>query len=158
MAINRASIAKELLPGLNAVFGIEYGSVDEEHKPLYEIENSDRAFEEEVFRQVKLGTLKFPVYLSAGQEYIASTISTFIDYHNVENKQIFIRIQAEEELQEGVFKYYVGAESNKSNADQIKSKMINLGFDGSFIVAFYKDKRISMQEALDLQLKTKNNE
>jgi len=48
MAINRASIAKELLPGLNAVFGIEYGSVDEEHKSLYEIENSDRAFEEEV--------------------------------------------------------------------------------------------------------------
>ena len=47
MAINRASIAKELLPGLNADFGIEYGSVDEEHKPLYEIENSDRAFEEE---------------------------------------------------------------------------------------------------------------
>jgi len=48
MAINRASIAKELLPGLNAVFGIEYGSVDEEHKSLYEIESSDRAFEEEV--------------------------------------------------------------------------------------------------------------
>jgi hypothetical protein len=48
MAINRASIAKELVPGLNAVFGIEYGSVDEEHKPLYEIESSDRAFEEEV--------------------------------------------------------------------------------------------------------------
>jgi len=48
MAINRASIAKELLPGLNAVFGIEYGSVDDEFKPLYEIESSDRAFEEEV--------------------------------------------------------------------------------------------------------------
>jgi len=48
MAINRASIAKELLPGLNAVFGIEYGEVNEEHKPLYEIESSDRAFEEEV--------------------------------------------------------------------------------------------------------------
>ena len=48
MAINRASIAKELLPGLNAVFGIEYGEVNEEHKPLYEVESSDRAFEEEV--------------------------------------------------------------------------------------------------------------
>ena len=48
MAINRASIAKELLPGLNAVFGIEYGNVDDEHKSLYEIESSDRAFEEEV--------------------------------------------------------------------------------------------------------------
>ena len=48
MAINRASIAKELLPGLNAVFGIEYGEVNEEHKPLYEIESSARAFEVEV--------------------------------------------------------------------------------------------------------------
>jgi len=48
MAINRASINKELLPGLNAVFGLEYGEVNDEHKALYEIENSDRAFEEEV--------------------------------------------------------------------------------------------------------------
>jgi hypothetical protein len=48
MAINRAAISKELLPGLNAVFGIEYGEVNNEHEPLYEIENSDRSFEEEV--------------------------------------------------------------------------------------------------------------
>ena len=48
MAINRASIAKELLPGLNAVFGIEYGEVDNQHEPLFDVENSDRAFEEEV--------------------------------------------------------------------------------------------------------------
>ena len=48
MAINRASISKELLPGLNAVFGMEYGEVSDEHKPLFEVENSDRAFEEEV--------------------------------------------------------------------------------------------------------------
>ena len=48
MAINRSSIAKELLPGLNAVFGMEYGEVSDEHAPLFETENSDRAFEEEV--------------------------------------------------------------------------------------------------------------
>jgi hypothetical protein len=48
MAINRASISKELLPGLNAVFGLEYGEVDNEHAPLFDTENSDRAFEEEV--------------------------------------------------------------------------------------------------------------
>ena len=48
MPINRASISKELLPGLNAVFGVEYGEVNDEHKQLFEIENSDRAFEEEV--------------------------------------------------------------------------------------------------------------
>ena len=48
MPINRAAISKELLPGLNAVFGMEYGEVNDEHLPLYEIENSDRSFEEEV--------------------------------------------------------------------------------------------------------------
>ena len=48
MAINRAAISKELLPGLNAVFGMEYGEVNNEHEPLYEVENSDRSFEEEV--------------------------------------------------------------------------------------------------------------
>ena len=48
MAINRADIAKELLPGLNAIFGLEYGMVDDELAPLYETENSDKAFEEEV--------------------------------------------------------------------------------------------------------------
>ena len=48
MAINRGSISKELLPGLNAVFGVEYGEVSDEHAPLFDVENSDRAFEEEV--------------------------------------------------------------------------------------------------------------
>jgi hypothetical protein len=48
MAINRSNISKELLPGLNAVFGMEYGGVEDEHLPLFEVENSDRAFEEEV--------------------------------------------------------------------------------------------------------------
>jgi hypothetical protein len=48
MAINRASISKELLPGLNAVFGMEYGEVDNESDVLFDVENSDRAFEEEV--------------------------------------------------------------------------------------------------------------
>jgi hypothetical protein len=48
MSINRSSIAKELLPGLNEIFGMEYGEVSGEHAPLFEMENSDRAFEEEV--------------------------------------------------------------------------------------------------------------
>ena len=44
MAINRASISKQLLPGLNAVFGMEYGEVNDEHASLYDVENSDRDF------------------------------------------------------------------------------------------------------------------
>jgi N-acetylmuramoyl-L-alanine amidase len=63
----------------------------------------------------------------------------------------FINISAQEEFLHGTFKYYVGAEKNKSSADKIKKKMISLGFDGAFVIAFYKDTRISMQEALNLQ-------
>ena len=43
-------------------------------------------------------------------------------------------------------------------ADKIKNKMLDLGFSGAFVVAFYKDTRISMQEALDLQLKINHYE
>ena len=48
MAISRAQLLKELLPGLNALFGMEYARYDDEHAALYETESSDRSFEEEV--------------------------------------------------------------------------------------------------------------
>lgn len=48
MAISRAQLLKELLPGLNALFGLEYKKYGEEHKEIYETESSDRSFEEEV--------------------------------------------------------------------------------------------------------------
>jgi hypothetical protein len=47
MAISRAQLLKELLPGLNALFGLEYTRYGEEHKELYETEKSERSFEEE---------------------------------------------------------------------------------------------------------------
>jgi hypothetical protein len=47
MAISRAQLLKELLPGLNALFGLEYARYGEEHKELYEVETSERSFEEE---------------------------------------------------------------------------------------------------------------
>jgi hypothetical protein len=48
MAINRAQLAKELEPGLNALFGMEYARYDNQHTEIFETESSDRAFEEEV--------------------------------------------------------------------------------------------------------------
>jgi len=48
MAISRAQLLKELLPGLNALYGMEYARYGEEHKEIYETETSDRSFEEEV--------------------------------------------------------------------------------------------------------------
>jgi len=47
MAISRSQLLKELLPGLNALFGLEYKRYGEEHKEIYEVENSERSFEEE---------------------------------------------------------------------------------------------------------------
>jgi len=47
MAISRSQLLKELLPGLNALFGMEYARYGEEHKEIYETESSDRSFEEE---------------------------------------------------------------------------------------------------------------
>ena len=47
MAISRSQLLKELLPGLNALFGMEYAKYGEEHKEIYETESSERSFEEE---------------------------------------------------------------------------------------------------------------
>ena len=48
MAISRAQLLKELLPGLNALFGLEYSKYENEDEEIYETESSDRQFEEEV--------------------------------------------------------------------------------------------------------------
>ena len=47
MAISRAQLLKELLPGLNALFGLEYDKYENEHAEIYETETSERSFEEE---------------------------------------------------------------------------------------------------------------
>ena len=47
MAISRAQLLKELLPGLNALFGLEYARYGEQHKEIYDTETSERSFEEE---------------------------------------------------------------------------------------------------------------
>ena len=46
MAISRAQLLKELLPGLNALFGLSYATYDQEHKEIYETETSERSFED----------------------------------------------------------------------------------------------------------------
>jgi len=48
MAISRSQLVRELEPGLNALFGLEYSNYENEHAEIYDVETSDRAFEEEV--------------------------------------------------------------------------------------------------------------
>ncbi len=54
MAISRAQLVKELEPGLNALFGLEYKNYENQHTQIYTIESSDRAFEEEVKTQQEM--------------------------------------------------------------------------------------------------------
>ena len=82
-------------------------------------------------------------------------IGTFLK--SMINDKLFIDIKAQEINLDGVYKYYVGNEINKQNAEKIKRKMINLGFSGSFIVPF-RWRTISIKEALDLQMKRQKNE
>lgn len=83
-------------------------------------------------------------------------IGTYLKSMN--RDRLFTKIKANEDFVNGTFKYYVGSENNKKAAEDIKNQMLQLGFKGAFIVAFYKEKRISIQEALDLQIKTLKNE
>ena len=55
MAISRQQLTKELEPGLNALFGLEYNRYENEHAEIYNTESSDRAFEEEVMLSAVAG-------------------------------------------------------------------------------------------------------
>lgn len=75
-AISRAQLLKELLPGLNALFGMTYKQYENQHKEIYETESSDRSFEEEVklsgFTQAPVKNEGSPlVYDSAQEAYIS---------------------------------------------------------------------------------------
>jgi len=76
MAISRSQLLKELLPGLNALFGLEYARYGEQHKEIYEIETSERSFEEEVklsgFGQAPVKTEGSAIQYDTAQEAFVS--------------------------------------------------------------------------------------
>ena len=74
------------------------------------------------------------------------------------NDALFKEINAEQQVINGTFKYYVGNETDKSLLDKLKNQLKEKGFKGAFVVAFYKGERISTKEALDLQTKINNHE
>ena len=66
--------------------------------------------------------------------------------------KLFQEIQVEEEIIDGAYKYFIGLEEKKEDIDKIKFRMHKLGFQGAFVVAFYKGMRISTKEALNLHV------
>lgn len=82
--MSRAQLLKELLPGLNALFGLEYKRYGEEHKEIFDVENSERSFEEEVklagFTSAPVKTEGGAIVYDSGQEaftarYVHETIA-----------------------------------------------------------------------------------
>ena len=80
-------------------------------------------------------------------------IGTFL--RSMLNNQQFTDLKVEEEKINGTFKYFVNVGSSKKEADKLKIKLRDLGFNGAFIVAFLNGKQISTKEALNLQNKLK---
>ena len=74
------------------------------------------------------------------------------------NDELFKKINAEEQVINGTFKYYVGNETDKLSVNRLKIQLKEKGFKGAFVVAFYKGERIPTKEALVLQTKIDNHE
>ena len=84
MAISRQQLAKELEPGLNALFGLEYQNYENQHAEIFDIENSDRAFEEEVM-------LAGFANADVKAEGAAVTFDNANEYYAGKNKRICVR-------------------------------------------------------------------
>jgi len=74
------------------------------------------------------------------------------------NNVLFKEINAEEKRLSGIFKYYVGSETDKRAINKLKLQMKEKGFTGAFVVAFFKGYQISTKEALNLQFKNNSYE
>ena len=70
---------------------------------------------------------------------------------NMQNSERFAGLEVEEKIVNGTYKYFVGTTSSKSEADKLKKKMREKGFNGAFVIAFKDGIRINVKEALSLQ-------
>ena len=134
MAISRNQLVKELEPGLNALFGLEYKQYDQEHAEIYTTESSDRAFEEEVmlsgFGQAKVKPEGSGVEFDKAQE-------TFTARYTHETISLGFAI-TEEAIEDNLYdrlasRYTKALARSMAQTKQIKAvSPLNNGFNGNF--------------------------
>ena len=135
MAISRAQLLKELLPGLNALFGLQYATYGEEHKEIYETEKSERSFEEET----KLaGFGSAPVKNEGSAIAYDNAQEAFTARYNHETIALGFSI-TEEAVEDNLYdslsaRYTKALARAMSYTKQVKAaSVINNGFSGSYL-------------------------
>ena len=135
MAISRAQLVKELLPGLNALFGLEYDRYDREHEEIYETESSDRAFEEEV---MLTGFDAAPVKSEGAGVAFDSAQEAFTSRYSHETIALAFSI-TEEAVEDNLYdrlsaRYTRALARSMSNTKQVKAaSVLNNAFSSSYL-------------------------
>jgi len=134
MAINRAQLVKELEPGLNALFGLEYARYENEHEEIFDTETSERAFEEEVMLS---GFGEAPVKgegASVSYDYAQETFTARYSHETVALAFSLTEEAIEDNLYDTLSSRYTRALARSmSQTKQIKAaNVLNNGFNSSF--------------------------
>ena len=134
MAISRQQLAKELEPGLNALFGLEYKNYENQHAEIFDIENSDRAFEEEVMLS---GFANAAVKAEGAAVTFDNANETFTSRYTHETVALAFAITeeaVEDNLYDSIAKRYTKALARSmAQTKQIKAaNVLNNGFNSSF--------------------------
>ena len=134
MAISRGQLVKELEPGLNALFGLEYNNYANEHAEIFDTENSDRAFEEEVMLSGFANASVKPE--GSGVNYDTAQES-FTARYTHETLALAFSI-TEEAIEDNLYdrlasRYTKALARSMANAKQVKAaNVLNNAFDSSF--------------------------
>ena len=134
MAISRQQLAKELEPGLNALFGLEYKNYENQHTEIYDIENSDRAFEEEVMLS---GFANAAVKAEGSAVTFDTANEAFTSRYTHETVALAFAI-TEEAIEDNLYdriatRYTKALARSMAQTKQIKAaNVLNNGFDSSF--------------------------
>lgn len=134
MAINRAQLVKELEPGLNALFGLEYDRYENEHAEIFDTENSDRAFEEEV---MLAGFAQAPVKGEGASVSYDTAQETFTSRYTHETIALAFSL-TEEAIEDNLYdslssRYTRALARSMANTKQVKAaNVLNNGFSSSY--------------------------
>ena len=134
MAISRQQLAKELEPGLNALFGLEYKNYENQHTEIFDIENSDRAFEEEVMLS---GFANAAVKAEGSAVTFDTANEAFTSRYTHETVALAFAI-TEEAIEDNLYdriatRYTKALARSMAQTKQIKAaNVLNNGFNSSF--------------------------